>query len=79
LAELYPAEVRGAAMGATYNLARTAQLLTPLLVGWMVASHGLGGGLAVPAVLALCTATWVWVLPETRGIALPTLRGGSAP
>ncbi len=33
LAELYPAEVRGAAMGATYNLARAAQLLTPLLVG----------------------------------------------
>jgi MFS family permease len=74
LAELYPAEVRGAAMGATYNLARTAQLVTPLLVGWMVARHGLGGGLAVPCALALCTATWVWVLPETRGIALAKLR-----
>jgi MFS family permease len=79
LAELYPAEVRGAAMGATYNLARTAQLLTPLLVGWMVARRGLGGGLAVPCVLALCTATWVWVLPETRGIALPALRARSGP
>jgi MFS family permease len=79
LAELYPAEVRGAAMGATYNLARTAQLLTPLLVGWMVARHGLGGGLAVPCLLALCTASWVWVLPETRGIALPALRERSAP
>jgi MFS family permease len=73
LAELYPAEVRGAAMGATYNLARAAQLLTPLLVGLMVARHGLGGGLAVPCVLALATASWVWVLPETRGIALPRL------
>jgi MFS family permease len=79
LAELYPAEVRGAAMGATYNLARTAQLLTPLLVGWMVVRHGLGGGLAVPCLLALCTASWVWVLPETRGIALPALRERSAP
>lgn len=79
LAELYPEEVRGAAMGATYNLARTAQLLTPLLVGFMVARHGLGGGLAVPCVLALCTASWVWVLPETRGIALPSLRARSAP
>ncbi|HEY6477709.1 MAG TPA: MFS transporter [Polyangia bacterium] len=73
LAELYPAEVRGAAMGATYNLARAAQLLTPLLVGMMVARHGLGGGLAVPCALALCTASWVWVLPETRGIELPRL------
>jgi MFS family permease len=79
LAELYPEEVRGAAMGATYNLARAAQLLTPLLVGLMVARYGLGGGLAVPCVLALCTASWVWVLPETRGIALPTLRARSAP
>jgi MFS family permease len=79
LAELYPAEVRGAAMGATYNLARAAQLLTPLLVGWMVARHGLGGGLAVPCLLALCTASCVWVLPETRGIALPALRARPAP
>jgi len=31
LAELYPAELRGAAMGATYNLARTAQLATPVV------------------------------------------------
>ena len=61
-------------MGATYNLARSAQLLTPLLVGLMVARHGLGGGLAVPCVLALATASWVWVLPETRGIELPRLR-----
>ncbi len=79
LAELYPAEVRGAAMGATYNLARAAQLLTPLLVGLMVARHGLGGGLAVPCALALATASWVWVLPETRGIALPALRQRSSP
>ena len=45
----------------------------------MVARHGLGGGLAVPCALALCTASWVWVLPETRGIALPKLREGYQP
>jgi MFS family permease len=73
LAELYPTEVRTAAMGATYNLARTAQLATPVVVGLAVARHGLAGGLAVPCVLALATASWVWVLPETRGIALPRL------
>jgi MFS family permease len=73
LAELYPAELRGAAMGATYNLARTAQLATPVLVAWAVGRAGLAGGLAVPSLLALGTATWVWVLPETRGIELPRL------
>jgi MFS family permease len=73
LAELYPTEVRGAAMGATYNLARSAQLLAPVVVAAAVARAGLGGGLAVPCALALATAGWVWVLPETRGIALPAL------
>ena len=73
LAELYPTEVRTAAMGATYNMARTAQLATPVVVGIAVAHYGLAGGLAVPGVLALATASWVWVLPETRGIALPQL------
>jgi len=70
LAELCPTEVRGAAMGATYNLARSAQLLAPVVVAAAVARGGLSGGLAVPCLLALATAAWVWVLPETRGIAL---------
>jgi MFS family permease len=73
LAELFPTEVRGVAMGTTYNLARAAQLLAPVLVGAVVERHGLAGGLSVPLVLALGTGTWVWVLPETRGIALPSL------
>lgn len=73
LAELFPTEVRGAAMGTTYNLARAAQLLAPLLVAQAVASHGLSGGLTVPLVLACLTASWVWALPETRGIVLPSL------
>ncbi|MGH7282326.1 MAG: MFS transporter [Polyangiaceae bacterium] len=78
LAELFPTEVRGFAMGTTYNMARAAQLLSPVVVGILVASHGLAGGLSVPLVLALATASWVWVLPETRGITLPTLAHPSA-
>ena len=70
LAELFPTEVRGVAMGATYNLARAAQLVAPVVVQAAVASHGLAGGLSVPLVLALATASWVWVLPETKGIRL---------
>jgi MFS family permease len=73
LAELFPTEVRGAAMGATYNLARAAQLLAPVVVQAAVLRAGLAGGLGVPMVLALATASWVWVLPETRGIVLPRL------
>jgi MFS family permease len=73
LAELFPTEVRALSMGTTYNLARASQLLAPIAVSHAVASGGLAGGLTVPLVLALATATWVWVLPETRGIQLPSL------
>jgi MFS family permease len=73
LAELFPTELRTTAMGTTYNLARGVQLGAPILVGYAVAMHGLAGGLSVPLLLALATASWVWVLPETRGIALTSL------
>lgn len=73
LAELYPTEIRGMLMGTTYNLARAAQLGAPVVVAWAVARNGLAGGLTVPVVLAVLTASWVWILPETKGITLPTL------
>jgi MFS family permease len=67
LAELFPTEVRNAAMGLAYNCGRGVQFLAPIVVGWFVARYGLAGGLGVPLVLALATAGWVWTLPETRG------------
>lgn len=73
LAELFPTEVRSTAMGATYNLARAVQLVAPVVVTAMKDAYGLSGGLSVPLVLALCTASWVWVLPETVGIKLPKI------
>ena len=73
LAELFPSEIRAGAMGTTYNLARAAQLGTPLIVSVAVQGYGLAGGLSVPICLALLTASWVWTLPETRGITLPSL------
>ncbi len=71
LAELFPTEVRAFAMGKTYNCARAAQLLAPVVVSQAVAWKGLEGGLSVPLLLAIGTASWVWTLPETRGIVLP--------
>ncbi len=73
LAELFPTEVRAFAMGTTYNCARAAQLLAPVVVSHAVGAAGLAGGLSVPLVLALLTASWVWTLPETRGIELPAI------
>ena len=66
LAELFPTDVRNFAMGTTYNLARGVQFFAPIIVNQVVLSYGLPGGLSVPLVLAMATATWVWTLPETR-------------
>ena len=60
-------------MGTTYNLGRAAQPISLFIVSLMVARHGLTGGLSVPLCLAIATASWVWLLPETRGITLPRL------
>jgi MFS family permease len=66
LAELFPTDVRNFSMGTAYNLARGVQLFAPVVVGLVVARHGMRGGLSVPMVLAVLTSAWVWVLPETR-------------
>jgi MFS family permease len=66
LAELFPTDVRNFAMGTVYNSARGVQFFAPVIVGFFVAQYGLTGGLGVPMVLAMLTATWVWTLPETR-------------
>jgi len=66
LAELFPTDVRNFAMGTVYNSARGVQFFAPVIVGLFVDRYGLTGGLGVPMVLAMLTATWVWTLPETR-------------
>jgi MFS family permease len=66
LAELFPTEIRNFSMGTAYNCARGVQFFAPIVVNLFVISYGLAGGLGVPLVLALATATWVWTLPETR-------------
>jgi MFS family permease len=66
LAELFPTDIRNFTMGTVYNSARGVQFFAPFLVSYFVAGYGLAGGLGVPMVLALGTATWVWTLPETR-------------
>jgi len=66
LAELFPTHIRNFAMGTSYNCARGVQFFAPVVVSGFVGLWGLRGGLGVPLVLALATASWVWVLPETR-------------
>lgn len=66
LAELFPTHIRNFAMGAAYNAARGVQFLAPIVVGYFANQYGIAGALTIPLLLALATASWVWVLPETR-------------
>jgi MFS family permease len=75
LAELFPTRIRNFAMGTTYNCARGVQFFAPMVVSAFVALDGVRGGLSVPLVLALATAAWVWVLPETRHRDLARITG----
>lgn len=70
LAELFPTVQRTFAMGTVYNLARSVQVFAPVVVAGAVTTHGITGGLLVPATLACLTAAWVWMLPEKRGARL---------
>lgn len=66
LAELFPLSVRGAAVGACYNLGRAASALAPWTVGALAKDRGLGAALALTAALYIVGAALVMLLPETR-------------
>lgn len=79
LAELFPTDIRNFGMGTAYNCARGVQFFAPIVVSLAVASYGLKGGLGVPMILALATASWVWTLPETARRDLSAVAGEQAP
>ena len=68
LAELFPTAIRNTAMGTVYNLSRSFQFATQLLMGAVASTAGVSRGLLIAVGFALLTAAWVWTFPETRGI-----------
>lgn len=70
LAELFPTSIRNTAMGTVYNLARSFQFVTMLLMAAIADRVGIAHGLWLAMGFALITASWVWTLPETRAAEL---------
>jgi MFS family permease len=68
--ELFPTEIRNAAMGSIYNLARGAQVVAPVIVAVVAKRYGLAGGMSLAAIFSVAAGLWVWLLPETRGKAI---------
>jgi MFS family permease len=68
--EVFPTEVRAAALGIIYNVARGVQFLAPVVIGMVAARTTFGAGIALAVPFALLAAATVWLLPETRGVQL---------
>ncbi|HXI28517.1 MAG TPA: MFS transporter [Vicinamibacterales bacterium] len=68
--EVFPTEVRAAALGIIYNVARGVQFLAPVVISLVAARTTFGAGIALAVPFALLAAATVWLLPETRGVRL---------
>jgi SHS family lactate transporter-like MFS transporter len=67
--ERYPTEARGVGPGFCYHAAAAIGAIMPILIGWMNdRGTPLATAMAIPIAIALsCSATFIWLGPETRG------------
>ena len=65
--ELFPGEIRGAAMGLSYNLGRGLSAAAPFAVGAMASQFGFLSAFSLLAGAFLAAAFLALLLPETRG------------
>jgi MFS family permease len=70
LNEVFPTDVRAAALGIIYNLSRGVQFLAPVIIAAVAARWTFGAGIALAAPFALLAGLVVWALPETKGVRL---------
>ncbi|MBI4466005.1 MAG: MFS transporter [Acidobacteria bacterium] len=68
--ELFPTEIRGTAMGLSYNLGRAVSAAAPWLTGALALRFGLSGAFLVTSGAFLLAAVLAAQLPETKGTEL---------
>src|SRR5467141_3348978 len=65
--EIFPGEIRAAAMGFSYNVGRGISAVAPFVVGALAVRHGIGPAFLVQASAFFVAAVLSLLLPETRG------------
>ncbi len=70
ISELFPTETRGAAVGFCYNTGRMLSAFAPTIIGALSVFYGVGGALTFLAFAFGAGAVCIFLLPETRGVAL---------
>src|SRR6266404_3878451 len=71
--EIFPGEIRAAAMGLSYNIGRGLSAIAPFAVGAIAARFGFGPAFFLLAATFLVAALLALLLPETRGRQLTSL------
>jgi MFS family permease len=65
--EIFPSEIRAAAMGLSYNVGRVFSAVAPFAVGALAIKYGIGPAFFLQAAAFLVAAILSLALPETRG------------
>src|SRR6202521_3478304 len=68
--EIFPGEIRAAAMGLSYNVGRGISAIAPFAVGALAIKHGIGPAFMLQAGAFFVAAMLSLTLPETRGSRL---------
>lgn len=68
--ELFPGEIRAAAMGLSYNIGRGLSAAAPFAVGALATHYGIGPAFFLQAAAFFVAALLALTLPETRGLRL---------
>jgi MFS family permease len=68
--EIFPGEIRAAAMGFSYNVGRGISAVAPFAVGALAIKHGIGPAFLLQAGAFFVAALLSLLLPETRGSQL---------
>jgi MFS family permease len=70
VSEIFPGEIRAAAMGLSYNVGRGISALAPFAIGALAIKHGIGPAFLLLGGAFLVAALLSLLLPETRGSEL---------
>ncbi|HEV7514165.1 MAG TPA: MFS transporter [Candidatus Acidoferrum sp.] len=68
--EIFPTEIRAAAMGLSYNIGRGLSALAPFAVGALALHYGIGPAFSLLSAAFFVAALLALLLPETSGLAL---------
>ena len=64
-AELFPTQIRGTGVGASFTFGLAVASLAPMIMGWIATAHSVAAGLPLLAVSFLLLAPlFIWFAPD---------------